>query len=255
MTNAVPGSSVLVTPPDPVIRWPVATWAAPRGERTIGGSWRWHLETRPETSYRSETERRSVAAYREMAAVLVAARDERGWSLRQLRAESAEALWMFTPAGEETRELPLSVLTGLEKGSSWPKFNTLAAAALKLAQRVQVAAPWTAATPGGDDERVDPADLELSAREDGHLPARAWQEVIMLELRNRMVACGTSQFEVAREVGLRPNTVTELSNQHPTDFRYASVRTLLAIASHLGARLEVAPADAPWPSRSQRSIT
>lgn len=184
-----------------------------------------------------------------MAAVLVAARDQRDWSLRRMRAKSAEALWMFTPAGEETRELPPSVLTGLEKGSSWPKFNTLAAAALTLAQRVQVAAPWTAATPGGDDERVDPADLELSAREDGHLPARAWQEVIMLELRNRMVACGTSQFEVAREVGLRPNTVTELSNQHPTDFRYASVRTLLAIASHLGARLEVAPADAPWRSR------
>lgn len=70
-----------------------------------------------------------------------------------------------------------------------------------------------------------------------------WQILITDELRHRVLAAWLSKTGLARVVGMRHNTVTEL--YHPEAFHIVSVRTFMALAAHLGHDLPLS-AEAPW---------
>jgi transcriptional regulator with XRE-family HTH domain len=204
-----------------------ASWPAPRGRRGPDGRWRWTLAARPDDSYVNDLERRSVAGYRELASQLVRARVSRGLTLRSLSAQTG---------------LGLSVLTGLEQGSAWPSFETVAIVASALGCRVQVAGSPVS---GAAKERGDHAGVRVASwLRAGYPPAIPWQIEAMGQLQERMWAAGLSRRAVARAVGVRHNTVTEL--YHLEAFRFVSVRTLAPLCAHLETRLEVVAADAPW---------
>lgn len=93
-------------------------WAPPRGPRDrvdpLSGrwTWRWSLRWRDmgAESFGSQEERDAVVVLRDLVLPLVQAREASGVSMRGL-ADAAQ--------------VPLSVLTGLEQGSSWPRLDTL----------------------------------------------------------------------------------------------------------------------------------
>lgn len=203
-----------------------ASWPAPRGRRGPDGKWRWTLATRPDESYVNDLERRSVEGYRHLASQLVGARASRGLTLRSLSGQTG---------------LALSVLTGLEQGSAWPSFETVAIVADVLGCRVQVLG-----SPAGDaaEHGGAAAARVASWRRAGYGPAIPGQIEALGQLQQRMWAAGVSRRAVARAVGVRHNTVTEL--YHLKGFRFVSIRTLAALCAHLGTRLEAVPVDAPW---------
>ncbi|WP_030200897.1 helix-turn-helix domain-containing protein [Terrabacter tumescens] len=160
-----------------------------------------------------------------MATDLARERRLRGLTLRRLSATTGVAL---------------SVLTGLEQGSGWPGFETVAIVADALGLRVQVAGP--SLLPQTEDQ--DQATMVAAWLAAGYKVAIPLQLLVSLELRERMRVVGVSKSAVARAVGLRHNTVTEMYDIG--DFRFSSIRTLAALCAYLGTRLEVVPADAPW---------
>lgn len=127
----------------------------------------------------------AVVAYRQLAEVLVAARQEAGLTLRQLAAETGHAL---------------SVLTALEQGSAWPRLHTVESVAAALGLRLLV---------GGREDCV--ATLKRRMREDEASVAR-----------------------LARDIGVRPNTLYELGQPG----RSPSMATVLRLCVRL--RLPVA---------------
>lgn len=186
------------------------------------------MATRPDDSFVSQLEQRSVEGYRRASAALVRARHEQGVRLRPLSTQTGIAI---------------SVLTAQEQGNAWPRFHTLAFTAQALGHRVQLAG-GRVHTAG--EEREDPAALEASWLAAGLPGAYPWQILIGEELRHRMIAAGMSKSGVARAVGLRHNTVTEMYYGDLNDFRFASVRTLSVLSAFLRTELEVVPATAPW---------
>ena len=209
-----------------------ASWPAPRGRRGPDGKWPWTLATRPDDSFVNDLERRSVEGYRQFASGLVRARASRGLSLRSLSGQTG---------------LALSVLTGVEQGSAWPSFQTVAIVADVLGWRVQVAGSPVSGT--AEEHAGNAAVRVASWLRAGYPPAIPWQIEALVNLQQRMQATGVSRSAVARAVGVRHNTVTELYHldlQHLEDFRFVSIRTLAALCAHLKTRLETVPADTPW---------
>jgi len=88
----------------------VGAWGAPRGGRDASGAWLHTLGSRPARTFGSALESHAVAELRQMLAWTAAERAHAGISLRQL----AGAL-----------KLPLSVITGAENGSTWPRMATI----------------------------------------------------------------------------------------------------------------------------------
>lgn len=213
--------------PSPSSPAAVVSWPAPRGGRDEDGSWKWSLASRPADSFVSDLEQRSVDAYRGIASTLVGARNSLGRTLRQVSSDTGVAL---------------SVITGVEQGGAWPRFDTLATLAAALGCRVQVAGDRVRTV--GED-RVDQEMLVRSWLDAGYQVGGPWQILAVDELSHRMRAAGQSKTAVARAVRLRHNTVTELYHVGSVT-RYASVRTLSALAAHLGTGLEIVPAGAAW---------
>lgn len=187
----------------------------------------WTLLSRPEGSFVNALERDSVDGYRAVASRLADERRRVGLTLRQLSVETGIAL---------------SVLTGVEQGSAWPRFDTLATQAAGLGLRVQVAGERVQTS--GED-RVDPQVLMRSWVDAGYPVSSPWRVLVSDELRHRMLAAGLSKTGAAREVGLRHNTVTDMYRLG-SSFPDVSVRTLSAIAAFLGTCLEVVPDGDPW---------
>ncbi len=242
----------------PVVR--VREWAPPRGPRDQHGRWRWTLATRPSDSYLNDAERAAVVAYRRLCAALVKARRARGWSLRDIAFVVPVALTYQEQIAPGTARAPLSVLTGLEQGSSWPTFETLAAVALTLDHRLQVTGPAVRGTrrfPFRHGARVEASFGRVAATRIGDTsgspvfvatPQRAWRMFAIYELLRRAEAAGLAPTQLARQVGLRPNTVSDLRCKDAiTDT--VGLKTLLAMAVGLGSRLEMVPRDRPWPGR------
>ena len=215
----------------PVVR--VRAWPPPRGPRGEGGGWRWSLLRRPADSYKDGSEARAVEAFRHIATTLVAARTARGWSLRQLAQASGVAL---------------SHLTAIEQGGSWPTFDRLAQTARTLGLRVQLGGPGLAGRRRGWSawhQAIENRYGSLTISADGQLyeiatPVRAWRTLVVQELEARMGMAGLSRNELARQVGLRPNTVGDLFGADGL-VNTVSVRTVLAVAGRLGCTLEVVP--------------
>ena len=205
----------------------VVSWPPPRGPRGPGGHWSWDLDTRPSETYVNEAEERAVDAHR-------SARCRPDHETQGTGPDPA-------PAQREDR-LALSVLTGVEKGSAWPRFDTLGVMAAGLECRVQ----WLG---DGYRRRASPSwthtqSLGRFLENDLGLIA-SWQFLIVAELRHRMNARGQSKAAVARALRLRTNTVSEMFVFDPA-FTFHGVRTLTAVAAHLDSRLEVVSFDRPW---------
>lgn len=179
---------------------PVATWNAPRGPRDANGRWMWAWPARPSTSYGSDAERRCAESLRSVVEAFVAARYGKGVSLRELSTRTGVAL---------------SVLTGLEQGSAWPKVATVVAVAGALDLEAFLACPNGRAASLVDNDAVD---------------------AVVHDLRT----AGISWREAALRAGLRPNTVSELAD--PDRRATASLRTLLALADLVGWRIQCSDA-------------
>lgn len=223
----------------------VADWPAPRGGRTADGVWRWSLATRPGGHFVNVFEQRSVAAYQAVAATLTAARCARGWTLRQCATETVRGFPATSVRGMEQRGLALSVVTGVEQGSSWPSFSTIAVMALVLDYRLQLNPMLP---PAPHQVGVDAAAVE-AVWSDFQVPHAAWQRLVVDQYARRLALQGWTKTRAARMVGLRKNTVSELWSQLPP-FHWANFKTLSALASLLGARLEAVPRSAPWYGRA-----
>jgi hypothetical protein len=118
----------------------------------------------------------------------------------------------------------------------------LALLAHHLGYRVEVAG---ARVESADRQRVDRAYLERWWVENGAHPALPWQLLVGEELLVRMEAVGLTRSGLARQVGLRHNTVTDIYRLDR--FRYLNLRTQSALCAALSTRLELVRATAPPP--------
>lgn len=157
-------------------------WAPPRGPRDpITGDWRWTLWGRPRDSYQDPLERDCVQTYRHITGSLVSAREASDLSLREL---------------SRTTGLALSVLTGLEQGSTWPRVSTVAGVADAVDATVTIE-----------------GDRDLAAALSRHVPGR---------LRSGATA--------ARAAGVRPATLYHLAQPG----RPLSMETVLRLSIAAG---------------------
>lgn len=165
------------------------SFCAPRGSRDPEtGRWQWPLWGRPDSAYSGDFEREVVAALRELVGRLVDAREEAGLSLRQMSRATG---------------VSLSVLTGMEQGSAWPRLSTATAVAGATGRQVCV------------DGRADVVEAVLARGREAR----------------------RSEHKLAMAAGLRPQTVYALREAD----RKLSLETLMRLSTTAGATWSLEP--------------
>ncbi|MEN8671785.1 helix-turn-helix transcriptional regulator [Nocardioides sp.] len=170
-------------------------WPPPRGPRDPDtGRFLWPLHARPPSSFEHEWESDTVSAYVRLVDRVADDRSAQGVSVRALGAKTG---------------VSIATITGIENGSWWPRWGTLAAIA-------------------------DGMGLTLAVRPDGDLLG-AWEPAVIDIIRNRIARTRRLKFAaVADLIGVEPKTISGL---HQT--RSPSAATVLAVCAVLN--LEVRP--------------
>jgi hypothetical protein len=226
---AAAAAAVPAAHPGPAVPHRVTDWPVPRGPRGPDGRWRWTLRTRPAGSFGSASERAAVGQVRQITEVL------RGYRLAADCSVRALAAAMDTAP---------SAVTGMEHGSAWPLFPTVAAAAELFQLRLQLATPCPESL--GDFHQLDPVVVDARWRRRGQ-PAAGWHQLVVEQLAIRLENRGLVGRDGARRVGVDRETLAELT-YWPAPENWITVKTVTALAAATGTRLELVPATWPWPA-------